>query len=350
MKTPFFRSICVTRRGQEQLLCDELHSRNPGLKCNRVGPQVVEISSGSIEELAEFPIFFSSQLLPHPEKLHADSIHSWARVICDRLLASEEELLPHWQLHVFDPLSAETGSGYARPARIREAVVDILKQKRRSLLRALSDQPSRDCALVQVLTISPTDGYSSVAAGTLRKLFRSALSPHVAGFIDIPDDKRPPSRAFKKLREAIAAFELSIRSGDTAVDLGASPGGWTHVMRQHGASVTAVDRSPLTDSLMHDPKVSFVRGNAHTWTPQKAVDWLVCDVITTPASTFSILKLWISKKLCRNFCVTIKFKGTPELDTLFEIVTFLKDNTTWFDGKQLTHNKNEVTVVGAISL
>jgi 23S rRNA C2498 (ribose-2'-O)-methylase RlmM len=70
-------------------------------------------------------------------------------------------------------------------------------------------------------------------------------------------------------------------------------------------------------------------------------------VITTPENTAALLRRWVEKKLCRNFCVTVKFKGAPDLATLHNLSLFLGKNTQWFDGRQLTHNKNEVTVVGA---
>jgi 23S rRNA C2498 (ribose-2'-O)-methylase RlmM len=75
---------------------------------------------------------------------------------------------------------------------------------------------------------------------------------------------------------------------------------------------------------------------------------MVCDVITPPTNTAAILKGWITAKLCANFCVTVKFKGAPDVKTLLDIAAFLKLNTAWCDARQLTHNKNELTIVGRI--
>jgi 23S rRNA C2498 (ribose-2'-O)-methylase RlmM len=227
-------------------------------------------------------------------------------------------------------------------------VIDLLKQKRRTLLKSLVDNPPRDSLLVQVAMVSPNDGYVSVAAPETRRVFGAAISNAIAGFADIPDNKTPPSRAFKKLKEAISTFGLPLKRGESAVDLGASPGGWTHVLRENGVRVTAVDRSPLAPNLMRDRAITFITGNALTWSPEKTVDWLVCDVITSPENTLAILKLWITKKLCHNFCVTVKFKGEPAFHTLHDICVFLREHTSWFDGRQLTHNKNEVTVAGTV--
>jgi 23S rRNA (cytidine2498-2'-O)-methyltransferase len=175
------------------------------------------------------------------------------------------------------------------------------------------------------------------------------MSPSIAGYVDIPDDKAPPSRAFKKLHEAIKVFDLQTQRGQTCVDLGACPGGWTHVMVGYGIKVTAIDRSPLDERLMHNKNVTFTKGDAFTWTPQEPVSWLVCDVITSPDRTLAILDSWLSKRLCSFFCVTVKFKGTPDFAILTNIRSLLANKTRWYDGKQLTNNKNELTFVGEIA-
>jgi 23S rRNA C2498 (ribose-2'-O)-methylase RlmM len=340
------KDISITRRGQEKFLLQELRNRLTQGQCNQVAPQVVEISGASHEELASFPLFFSAQFLPNAVYTKAESIKSWASAILDYLIATLGEETSSWCLHIFDPATAESGEIYSRPTLIAKELRSLLKTKRRSLLRSLQDTCSSESILVQVLLTTPNEGYLSVATQTTRALFGASISSVPAGFFPIADDKSPPSRAFKKLREAIQVFNLRITPGQTAVDLGASPGGWSYVVAEHGATVTAIDRSPLEGAVARDRKVVFVQGNAFTWKPPRPVDWLVCDVITTPDKTLAILKSWIGDKLCRNFCVTVKFKGDPDISVLHAIALYLRSNTTWFAGRQLTHNKNELTVVG----
>ena len=73
------------------------------------------------------------------------------------------------------------------------------------------------------------------------------------------------------LPQAAQSFEVmhdKPKQGSKCVDLGACPGGWTAALRlQCDAVVTAVDRSPLAPSLMADDDVSFVQGDAFTFTP-----------------------------------------------------------------------------------
>jgi 23S rRNA C2498 (ribose-2'-O)-methylase RlmM len=340
------KDISITRRGQEKFLLQELRNRLTKGQCNQVAPQVVEISGTSHEELAAFPLFFSAQFLPNAVFTTAESIKSWASAILNYVIATLGEETSSWCLHIFDPATAESGEIYSRPALIAKELRSLLKTKRRSLLRSLQETCSSGSTLIQVLLTTPNEGYLSVATLPTRALFGASISPVPAGFFPIADDKNPPSRAFKKLREAIQVFNLRMTPGQTAVDLGASPGGWSYVVAEHGVTVTAIDRSPLEGAVARDRRVTFVQGNAFTWRPSHPVDWLVCDVITTPDKTLTILKSWIDNKLCRNFCVTVKFKGDPDITALHAIASYLRSNTTYCDGRQLTHNKNELTVVG----
>ncbi len=308
----------------------------------------MQIEGLRLEDVYTFPLFFSLQLLPHSEILKESSVRATVQAISTRILEAFDSAIPSWQLHVFAPKSALTGEQYGRARVIEEGILNELKQRRRNVFRAYTPSPERDTALIQVVTLDDNSVVLSLLAGEERSLLRARISPHRAGFIAIPDDKAPPSRAHKKLREAIEVFDLNPRKGEAAVDLGASPGGWTAVLVQRGCRVIAVDRSPLDEKLMKDRRVTFAEGNAFSWTPKAPVDWLVCDVIATPDKSIALLDRWVSAKWCRFFCVTIKFKGEPEIEALTKARTLLSEKATWYDGRQLTHNKNEVTVVGRV--
>ncbi|MFN4897119.1 MAG: SAM-dependent methyltransferase [Pseudomonadota bacterium] len=351
--SPQLVTTCITRAGQEQYLCQEIsHSvthgyRTSPVQCTQTEPQTIVLTHHSHEDLCALPIFFSAQCLPNSQPIHADSITSWANCILQALIEAFGEASPPWLIHIFDCSSVETGKQYARAQRIQEALNELLKRKRRSYLRTLQLAPTPPCHLVQVVLSAPTRGFISISDRHIRTTYKTALASTLAGYHPIPDDKRPPSRAFKKLLEAIDVFALAPSKGETAVDLGASPGGWTYVLRQLGLVVTAIDRSPLAESLQRDQGISWLAGNALTWQPPKPVDWLVCDVITTPDNTAQLLTKWLSEGWCRNFCITVKFKGHPEIDTLLSLANFLRSNTSWLDARQLTHNKNELTIVGS---
>jgi 23S rRNA (cytidine2498-2'-O)-methyltransferase len=334
--------------GQESFISQELSPISEGVQCTYVAPGVVELTGVDLSFLSKNPILFSRQLLPQAFQVEGNSIKTFAAGIVRGLIEQLPTESEPWNLYIFEPATADSGEAYSRARLIQQETVSLLKQKRRSLLKGLTDEISDDAVLVQVLLADRNVVFMSVTRPDTRRSLQSLCTPRLGGYIDIPDDQRPPSRAFKKLEEALAIFGLNVKTGDTCVDLGACPGGWTHVMVARGAHVTAIDRSPVDDRLMGHKNVSFVKGDAFTWVPGKPVTWLICDVITTPDRTLKILDSWLSKRHCSLFCVTVKFKGTPDFQSLAAIRSLLTEKTTWFDGKQLAHNKNELTVVGKV--
>ena len=310
---------------------------------------MVELTGVDISFLSQNPLLFSRQMLTHAFSLEGSSIKTVAQAVVAALIERLAEPPPAWCLHIYDPAAVDTGEEYSRPRLIHQEVITILKQRRRSLAKALCPTWSSQTHLAQVVLAAPTLTFMSITPPEHQQALRANMSPYVAGYVDIPDDKAPPSRAFKKLREAIEVFHLSPKRGETCVDLGACPGGWTHVMVERGLRATAIDRSPLDDRLMRNKNVTFLKGDAFTWLPKEPVSWLICDVITTPDRTLGILDTWLSKRHCSFFCVTVKFKGTPDFENLLKIRQLLRTTTRWYDGKQLTNNKNELTVVGEIA-
>ena len=82
--------------------------------------------------------------------------------------------------------------------------------------------------------------------------------------------------------------------GDRCVDLGASPGGWTWLLAEVGARVTAVDKAPLDPALVARANVSALQESAFGLEP-RAVDWLVCDVIAYPERLLGLVRRWVGE-------------------------------------------------------
>jgi 23S rRNA (cytidine1920-2'-O)/16S rRNA (cytidine1409-2'-O)-methyltransferase len=94
----------------------------------------------------------------------------------------------------------------------------------------------------------------SVAAMPSRQV-APAQAVHVTG-----DAPRYVSRGGEKLAAALKTFEISV-AGQRALDVGASTGGFTDCLLQHGAThVVAVDvgRNQLSWSLRNDPRVTVL--------------------------------------------------------------------------------------------
>ncbi len=121
-----------------------------------------------------------------------------------------------------------------------------------------------------------------------------------------------PSRSALKLDEALRYLVgeneryLQMRSGMTAADLGAAPGGWTWVLRQWGVGVFAVDNGALAPGLKVDPDVVHVRADAFTWEPPQALDWLVCDLVDKPARVVELMARWLRRGWAKRALFNLK--------------------------------------------
>lgn len=142
--------------------------------------------------------------------------------------------------------------------------------------------------------------------------------PHGNCFF-IEDKKNPPNRAYLKLWEALTLLEKHPKSGDTALDLGASPGGWTYVMQSLGATVTAVDKALLDPNIAKLPGVKFLQQSAFALDPNtldQTYDWVLSDIACYPERAYALIMKWIASGKAKQMIFTIKLQGKTELSTI----------------------------------
>lgn len=167
-------------------------------------------------------------------------------------------------------------------------------------------------------------------------------SPFAGGEFEFEEDKEgPPSRAYRKLWEALALTGARPGPGDVCVDAGASPGGWTWALAGLGAQVTAIDRADLEPRIAALPNVKVLRHDAFTLKPEDfgPVDWLFSDVICYPPALLAWVGKWLSRGLARNFVCTIKMQGADydrATTDLFEAIPGSRVVHLW-------HNRHELT-------
>lgn len=139
------------------------------------------------------------------------------------------------------------------------------------------------------------------------------------GLVNFAEDKiNPPNRAYLKLWESFCFLNCYPRPGETAIDLGASPGGWSYVLANLGANVIAVDKAPLTAALMHHPAIEFRQQSAFSLTPETLphVEWLCADIACYPARLYQFILQWIDAKKATHIICTIKFQGETDRDII----------------------------------
>ncbi len=190
---------------------------------------------------------------------------------------------------------------------------------------------------------APTSHLGAWTLLTADRLLASpaTASPFVGGVCRFEEDHvGPPSRAYLKLWEACTVWRDWPRPGQSCLDLGAAPGGWTWAIASLGAAVTAVDRAPLAATVAAMPLVRTLRESAFGLEPKAspAVDWLFSDVIAYPPRLLALVRRWIDSGRAARIVCTVKFQGETDHETAGAFAAI--------PGGQLLHlfhNKHELT-------
>ena len=187
---------------------------------------------------------------------------------------------------------------------------------------------------------APLGAWSLLAPDRLL-LSATKTSPFVNGACRFVEDRiGPPSRAYLKLWEACTQIGSYPAPGETCLDLGAAPGGWSWALAQLGARVIAVDKADLDPRVAAMPNVVLRRESAFGIDPRNedAADWLFSDIIAYPERLLGLIMRWIaSGKVPRILC-TIKFQGATDHETTARLAAI--------EGARLMHlasNKHELT-------
>lgn len=156
----------------------------------------------------------------------------------------------------------------------------------------------------------------------------------------VEDRQGPPNRAYLKLWEALTVAGVYPQPGETCVDLGASPGGWTWVAASLGATVIAVDKAPLDPRIARLPGVTARRDSAFAIAPGDLppVDWLFCDVVCYPKRLLGLIERWLASGRVRRMIATLKFQGETDFGAI--------EAFRAIDGarlRHLHHNRHELT-------
>ena len=166
-------------------------------------------------------------------------------------------------------------------------------------------------------------------------------SAFVNGEVMFQEDRMgPPSRAYLKLWEACTLWRAWPMPGETCLDLGAAPGGWTWAVASLGARVTAVDKSPLEPAIAAMPGVAMRRESAFGIDPaqETAVDWLLSDVVAYPQRLLGLVQKWIASGRAGRIVCTLKFQGATDHEAAEAFAAIPGGRL-----QHLFHNKHELT-------
>jgi 23S rRNA (cytidine2498-2'-O)-methyltransferase len=177
----------------------------------------------------------------------------------------------------------------------------------------------------------------------------SAAAP--GGILRLKFPAAAPSRSTLKLEEALltlltpAEREARLKPGMRAVDLGASPGGWTFQLVQRQISVTAIDNGRMDAALLASGRVNHLRVDAFGYRPAQPVDWLLCDVIEAPRRIAALIAEWFRRGDTRAAIFNLKLPGRDRQTELARCLVLLRVVPGLvLRVRHLYHDREEVTV------
>src|SRR3989344_1319626 len=153
------------------------------------------------------------------------------------------------------------------------------------------------------------------------------------------------NRSQLKLREALSYFNIDLKDIKSALDIGASPGGFSKELSKNGIKVTAIDPAELDSSLRNDNNIVHLKIRAEEFKPMEKFDLLVNDMNLHPNDSAKIL-LYLSKFLKNGaFCImTVKCPTKNVFFYIKNIKGLLEKDFKDFEFKHLPHNKMEITM------
>lgn len=220
------------------------------------------------------------------------------------------------------------------------AYAPVLGGRVRLLAGALPYVAARPVRFPEPAPAAPLGSFTLLSREDLLYSARgSSPFPHgEARFVE--DHRAPPNRAYLKLWEAFTWLKEHPRAGETCVDLGSAPGGWTWALATLGARVISVDKAPLAPEVAALPGVEFLRQSAFAIHPDSvgSVAWLVCDVACYPARLLGLLERWLAAGTAERIVATVKLQGSGDPDALRALGGIPGARI-----RHLWHNRHELT-------
>lgn len=182
---------------------------------------------------------------------------------------------------------------------------------------------------------------------------RGEASPYAGGIMHLKLPKDAPSRAILKLEEAAISLlrpderAYWLRSGMSAVDLGAAPGGWTWWLVQQGLVVVAIDNANMSEAVMQTGQVEHIRTDGFNWYPRHTNHWICCDMVEQPQRVAPLMATWLKEGWAQAALFNLKLPMKKRYLMVQGCLACLNDlrETHHIRAQQLYHDREEITVV-----
>ena len=267
---------------------------------------------------------------------------------CDRLLVSPGPPKPAaWAQNVwFDPQEIEVASIGDAVRKLRAiqrnwVVYAPRLHRRATLIQAqLPKVSAKPLVFGEPPPAAPLGSWTLLDANTILAAPRCASAFPNGEVRFVEDRSGPPSRAYLKLWEVLTLIGQCPQPGQTCLDLGSSPGGWSWALQRMGARVISVDKAPLAPEVARLPGIDHRTESAFALEPASVgqVDWLFSDIVCYPARLLSLVERWLAAGVCRRFVCTVKFQGATDQEAVSRFAAIANSQL-----RHLFHNKHELT-------
>ncbi|MFD0711670.1 SAM-dependent methyltransferase [Paenibacillus sp. GCM10027626] len=329
--------ICTANRGFAAYAAEELRRLFPGMKMMQLAAgeifwiEVAEEREEALERIHSKEPIFLRHLQPVERKLpirgSADDLQALGDVVRHaRLRFAGHTVAVH--------LRRVDHSPFPYSAADTKAVLDAVLMETGAEPTVKSPE--------QIISILAGKDVLYVGIGTPEE----QLSDWPGGAVRFQREDGQISRAKFKLLEAEQTFHLDLASYREALDIGAAPGGWTHLLLERGLKVTAVDPAELHPSLAAYPRLTVLNKNAaDVQFKQGQFNLLVCDMSWSPLQMCKlVLDLVPALEAGAAAIITVKLMHKKPLQTIRDVIAKLDAEFTLQKAKQLFHNREEITL------
>jgi len=334
--------LITTREGSEQDVIDELTLAGVVDPPPRIlAPALVLAPKVPKNDKRPIELAFARQGFPILVSVHAHDLDEVSQRI-SRSLRGQLEKAKEYALHVWVP---DSDLGNPLAAMATELEEKIMAQLSVSLpdAKRVDDGALRRLGSMLFAQVCLIDPERAVAGVTYSN---AALSLARGGRTRVRVTGHFPSRAARKLEEALAWLGVEPGAGELCVDLGAAPGGWTYVLADRRARVVAVDPANLKPEILAMKGVKHVKQSAFNYKPDAEVDWLFCDMAWRPLEAAALLAKWGRNRWARMVVANIKLPMTKKAEIVARVRHILATEGDWkhIRVRQLYHDRDEITL------
>ena len=155
------------------------------------------------------------------------------------------------------------------------------------------------------------------------------------------------SRAYLKMREALAWSRLPITRGDTVAEIGSAPGGASRALLEKGLRVIGIDPATMDERILAHPKFTHIQKRGHEVRRRefRGVRWLTADINIAPQYTLDTVEAIVTHPAVtvEGLLLTLKLL---EWKLANEVPAYLERVRAWgynqVAARQLSHNRQEV--------